>query len=150
MPAMTTERRLDEIDRALLGLLAADAREPAASLARKLGIARSTLQDRIERLERDGVIAGYTLRLGADAAGDLITAYVMLSVNPKLSDRVVRALRAIPELRALHAVSGQYDLLARICAETTRRIDEILDRIGHVQGVERTTSSIVLSTKFER
>ncbi|WP_207478360.1 Lrp/AsnC family transcriptional regulator [Arenibaculum pallidiluteum] len=147
---MTTNRRLDEIDRALLALLTANAREPAASLARKLGIARSTLQDRLDRMERDGVISGYTVRMAAEPDAELITAYVMLSINPKLADRVVRALKAIPELRALHAVSGQYDLLARICAEKTWRIDEILDRIGHIQGVERTTSSIVLSTKVER
>lgn len=150
MPGMTTDRRLDDIDRALIDLLAADAREPTASLARKLGVARTTVQDRIERLERRGVIAGYSVRLGTPAEADGISAYVMLSVNPKLTARAVAALKALPELRELHAVSGQYDLLAVIRAETAARIDVALDRIGHIAGVERTTSSILLSTKVKR
>jgi DNA-binding Lrp family transcriptional regulator len=145
-----TNRRMDELDRRLLSLLEANAREPTASLARKLGISRTTVQDRIRRLEREGVVAGYTVRIGPEYSEDRITAYVMLSVNPKLSARVVHALKAMPELRRLHAVSGVYDLLAEISAESTRRIDEVLDTIGNTPGIERTTSSIVLSTKLER
>jgi DNA-binding Lrp family transcriptional regulator len=141
---------MDELDRHLLSLLEANAREPTASLARKLGVSRTTVQDRIRRLEREGVVAGYTVRLGSEYREERITAYVMLSVNPKLSARVVHALKAMPELRRLHAVSGVYDLLAEISAESTRRIDEVLDIIGSTPGIERTTSSIVLSTKLER
>ena len=145
-----TNRGLDDMDRLLLSLLEADAREPTASLARKLGVSRTTVQDRIRRLEREGVVAGYTVRLGSRHERERITAYVMLSVNPKLAARVVHALKALPELRRLHAVSGVYDLLAEISAESTRRIDEVLDTIGATPGIERTTSSIVLSTKLER
>lgn len=145
-----TKGRMDALDRRLLSLLEADAREPTASLARKLGVSRTTVQDRIRRLEREGVVAGYTLRLGSEYREERITAYVMLSVNPKLSARVVHALKAMPELRRLHAVSGVYDLLAEVSAESTRRIDEVLDTIGSTPGIERTTSSIVLSTKLER
>jgi DNA-binding Lrp family transcriptional regulator len=145
-----TNRRMDELDRHLLSLLEANAREPTASLARKLGVSRTTVQDRIRRLEREGLVAGYTVRLGSEYREERITAYVMLSVNPKLSARVVHALKAMPELRRLHAVSGVYDLLAEISAESTRRIDEVLDTIGSTPGIERTTSSIVLSTKLER
>lgn len=145
-----TNGRMDELDRRLLCLLETNAREPTASLARKLGVSRTTVQDRIRRLEREGVVAGYTVRLGSEYREDRITAYVMLSVNPKLSARVVHAMKAMPELRRLHAVSGVYDLLAEISAESTRRIDEVLDTIGSTPGIERTTSSIVLSTKLER
>lgn len=145
-----TNRGMDDLDRLLLSLLETDAREPTASLARKLGVSRTTVQDRIRRLEREGVVAGYTVRLGSRHQEERITAYVMLSVNPKLASRVVHALKALPELRRLHAVSGVYDLLAEISAESTRRIDEVLDTIGATPGIERTTSSIVLSTKLER
>jgi DNA-binding Lrp family transcriptional regulator len=143
-------RNLDDLDRALLTLLETNAREPTASLARKLGVSRTTVQDRIQRLERDGVIAGYTVRPGADRLDTRITAYVMIAANPKLNARVVHALKAMPEVKRLHAVSGAHDLLAMISAENTRRIDEVLDAIGSIPGIERTMSSIVLSTKLER
>jgi DNA-binding Lrp family transcriptional regulator len=145
-----TKRPLDDLDRHLLALLQANAREPTASLARKLGISRTTVQDRINRLERERIIAGYTIRLSPDHERRMITAHVMMAVNPKLADRVVHALRALPEVRELHAVSGVYDLLALICAETTGGIDDVLDRIGQMPGIDRTTSSIILSTKMMR
>lgn len=143
-------RNLDDLDRALLALLETNAREPTASLARKLGVSRTTVQDRIQRLERDGVVAGYTVRPGADRLDTRITAYVMIAANPKLNARVVHALKSMPEVKRLHAVSGAHDLLAMISAENTRRIDEVLDAIGGIPGIERTMSSIVLSTKLER
>lgn len=145
-----TNRRLDDLDRALLALLETNAREPTASLARKLGVSRSTVQDRMARLEREGTVSGYAVRLGTDHVENRITAYVMISVNPKLGARVVHALKAMPELNRLHAVSGAYDLVALIRAETLHRMDEVLDAIGALPGIERTTSSIVLSTKLER
>ncbi|HEV7371144.1 Lrp/AsnC family transcriptional regulator [Arenibaculum sp.] len=143
-------RNLDDLDRALLALLETNAREPTASLARKLGVSRTTVQDRIQRLERDGVVGGYTVRPGSGRFETRITAYVMIAANPKLNARVVHALKAMPEVKRLHAVSGAHDLLAMISAEDTRRIDEVLDAIGGIPGIERTMSSIVLSTKLER
>lgn len=141
---------MDAIDRQLIALLEENARMPTAALARRLKLSRSTIQDRIRRLEERGIIGGYTLRLAEAHARQLITAHVMISVNPKLSERVTRALKAMPGLRALHAVSGAYDLIAIIRGETTHEIDSMLDAIGRVDGIDKTMSSIVLSTKFER
>jgi len=140
---------MDEIDQALLRLLEENARLPTAALARRLGLSRSTVQDRLSRLER-GVIQGYTVRYRDAVAARQITAHVMISVNPKFGDRVTHALKQMVGLRALHAVSGPYDLIAIIRGDTTAAIDAMLDDIGRIQGIERTTSSIVLSTKFER
>jgi DNA-binding Lrp family transcriptional regulator len=137
-------------DQKLLSLLRANAREPIAALARKLGLARSTVQERLARLERSGVIAGYTLREGAAFTGRQIAAHVMISVDPKQTERIVAELRRIPELRSLSAVSGAYDLIATVAADTTARIDTVLDEIGKIKGIERTMSSIILSVKFER
>ncbi|RMF09221.1 MAG: Lrp/AsnC family transcriptional regulator [Alphaproteobacteria bacterium] len=141
---------MDDTDRKLITLLEADARQPTAVLARKLGLSRSTVQDRMRRLERRGIIGGYTIRLNDEFARRLITAHVMISVNPKFADRVVHALKQMAGLRALHAVSGVYDLIALIRAETTMEIDAMLDEIGAIDGIDKTVSSIVLSTKFER
>lgn len=139
-----------DADAKLIELLRANAREPTASLARKLGLARSTVQERIARLERDGIIQGYTVRLADDAAASRLRAVVMISTDPKQADRVSVELRKMPEVRSLAALSGSYDLIATIETETAARIDALLDRIGRAPGVARTVSSIILSEKFSR
>ena len=137
-------------DGALLSLLRANAREPTASLARKLGLARSTVQERIARLEREGTIRGYTVRLSDEMEAGKLRAVVMISTDPKRADRVALELRKMPEVRSLSAVAGTFDLIATVEAETPARIDVLLDRIGRATGVARTVSSIVLSEKFRR
>ena len=137
-------------DAQLLGLLKANAREPTASLARKLGLARSTVQERIARLEREGTIKSYTVRLSEDAEGQSLRAVVMITTDPKQADRVTAELRRTPEVRSLSAVSGVFDMVAMVEADTAARMDTILDRIGRANGVARTVSAIVLSEKFSR
>jgi DNA-binding Lrp family transcriptional regulator len=137
-------------DTKLLDLLRANAREPAASLARKLGIARSTLQERIARLEREGVIKGYTVRLSDEAATKNLRAVVMIVADARQADRVTAELKKITEVRSLAAVSGAHDMMAVVEADTAARMDAVLDRIGKANGVARTVSSIVLSEKFSR
>lgn len=141
---------LDDTDRKLLSLLRADARESVSALARKLDLARSTVQERIARLERSGVIAGYTIRSGENFAERQIAAHVMISVDPKMAVSVTTDLKKMPEVRFLAAISGTFDMMAEVAAETTVKIDTVLDAIGRLKGVQKTMSSIVLSVKFER
>jgi DNA-binding Lrp family transcriptional regulator len=141
---------MDATDQRLLELLGADARASVTALGARLGLARSTVQDRIARLERSGEIRGYTIRRADPRAARLIRAHVMLSVDPKLQDRVVADLKALPELKRLVTVSGEFDLIAELAAETTERLDTLLDHIGRLKGVARTMSSIVLTVKAER
>ena len=135
-------------DAKLIALLRSNAREPTASLARKLGLARSTVQERIARLEREGTIKGYTVKLSEDRAG--LKAVVMISTDPKQGDRVAAELKKMTDVRSLSAVSGASDLIATVEAESPARLDAALDRIGRAHGVARTVSSIVLSEKFSR
>ena len=141
---------LDAVDTQLLDLLTADARASVADLARTLGLARSTVTDRIARLERTGVIQGWTIRLGAEHTGRRITAHVQIVVDPKRADAVVQTLRKIDEVKTLLTVSGPVDLIAVVSADSPASLDAALDRIGHVGGVERTTSAVVLTTKISR
>ena len=141
---------MDQLDGRILDLLVENARTPVTAIARKLQVARSTVQERITRLERTGVVAGYTVRLGPAATGRRVSAHVSITVDPKRADHVQQTLRRIPGVRTLHTVSGPFDLIAVVAAETTADIDAVLDRIGNIVGVERTTSSIVLTTKFDR
>ena len=139
-----------DTDTRLLALLKANAREPAASLARKLGLARSTVQDRIARLEREGVIRGYTVRLSDGSEAKKLRAVVMIAADPKQADRINAELKRMTEVRSLSAVSGAYDLMAVAEADTPARMDAALDRIGRATGVARTVTSIILSEKFSR
>ncbi len=141
---------MKDTDRALLELLQTNAREPTASLARKLGLSRTTVQNRMARLEARGIIAGYTVRLTGDYRRRLISAHVMISVDPKHAERVGGALSRMPEVRSLYAASGLYDLIAVIRCDTTEAIDELLDNVGRLPGIEKTVTSILLSRKFER
>ena len=136
-------------DRRLLTLLRANARESTASIARKLGASRTTVQERINRLEKSGVITGYTLRT-SENLGKVLSALVLLNVNAKQSERVVRELKAMPACSALRAVSGVFDYVATVEAETTAELDTQLDLIGQLTGIERTQTLVVLSTRFER
>jgi DNA-binding Lrp family transcriptional regulator len=141
---------MDEIDKKLLAALGEDARAPAAQLGRRLGLSRTTVQSRIERLERRGVIVGYTTRLSPEHERGAVRAQVMITVRPKEQRAVESALRAIRQVRVLQTVSGAFDMVAQVVAETTAEMDALVDAIGELPGVERTTSSIILSTKFDR
>ena len=137
-------------DSRLIALLKANAREPVASLARKLGLARSTVQERIARLEREGVIRGYTTLLSDETEARKLRAVVMIAADPRQADRIGAELKRMPEVRALSAVSGAYDMMAIVEGDTPQRMDAALDRIGKATGVARTVSSIILSEKFSR
>ena len=141
---------LDQTDRHLLALLQANARESAANLARALGIARTTVVARIARLEKIGVIAGYGVRLGRKMEDNVILAFCGLSVQPKASPAVVRALQRFPEIEELNSVSGPVDYMAVIRCDSHARLDKLLDEIGMLDGVNHTQTSIVLARKIDR
>ena len=141
---------LDALDRGLIAALQTHARESTAGLARQLGVARTTVIARLARLEREGVIVGYTVRLGRDTAETAIDAYVGITVAPKAGRAVERALSRMPELRQLATVSGEFDYLALVRAETTERLDALLDEIGAIDGVTRTHTSIMLGRRIDR
>lgn len=141
---------LDTTDRQLLALLRENARRPTAELARALGLSRTTVQSRIERLERARVIAGYTVKTDDAVEAALVRAHVMITVGPKQTGAIEAALRKIPAVRSLLSVSGVFDLLAVLAAPSIAELDALIDRIGALDGVERTTSAVVLSTRINR
>ena len=140
----------DTTDRQLIALLQANARESTANLARKLGVARTTVVARLARLEASGTVVGYTARLGSEAPGQGVQAFVGITVQPKAGREVVKKLGGLPELRQLASVSGEFDYMAVLLAETTVRLDALLDEIGEIDGVIKTTSSVVLALRVDR
>jgi DNA-binding Lrp family transcriptional regulator len=142
--------RAEDIDGQLLALLRADARRTVSELATALGVSRTAIYSSIERLERHGTIMGYTVRLGEDYDRSLIRAHVMIKLYPKATPAIQDQLTTMPGVAALYAVSGEHDLIAIIEAPHVNRLNDLLDTIGAMEGVERTTSSVILATKLQR
>ena len=141
---------MDDLDNLILALLGADARVSVATLARKVKVARSTIQARLERLETTGVIAGYTVKLGEAGRLGRIRATVLLTVEPRSQPNILTRLKALAAVESIHTTSGRVDLLLQVAAQTTSSLDDVLDAIGAITGVKSSESLIHLSTKMDR
>jgi DNA-binding Lrp family transcriptional regulator len=137
-------------DQELVSLLRLNAREPVSALARKLGLSRTTVQDRLRRLEQTGIIAGYQVRLSETIEQGGIRAFVTVEVEPKRTNEVSRALLKMPQVEALYSVSGKYDLIGLVRTSSAQDMDKLLDGVGVIPGVTGTESAVILSTKFDR
>lgn len=141
--------QIDDQDHRLLALLEQNARMSVATLARELGLARTTVQSRIERLEAQGVIVGYTVSLGQKMHAP-IRATVLIAIEPRTGAAVLSRLQSLPSVKTVHTTSGRFDLIALIEALSTEALDDTLDRIGEAKGVKSSESLIHLSTKLNR
>ena len=142
--------QITDKDRELLAVLSENARMPTATIARRLGLSRTTVQAKIERLERDGVIAGYGVRLSDNFESGQIKAHVLITLAAKALGRVTQELQAIADVRSVHSVSGSFDMIAIVAAGSISELDSAIDKIGDIDGVEKTLSSIILSTRINR
>ena len=133
---------MDTIDQKLLRLLTANSREATSSLARKLGLSRSTVQDRINKLVDRKVIAGFTVKTHEEFEGRLISAHVLLSIDQKYAQQAIGLMRTHAPIKTLYVVSGEYDLIAIVKAPT-------MEEIVAINGVMKTNTSLVLSAKKE-
>jgi DNA-binding Lrp family transcriptional regulator len=137
-------------DEELLALLKVDSREPVAALARKLGLSRTTVQDRLRRLEESGVITAYSIKLARELDQGGLRAYVTLSVEPRRQVEVARMLSRFPQIETLHTVSGKVDLIATVKTASSEAMDRLIDDMGQIPGVTRIETSVILSTKLDR
>jgi DNA-binding Lrp family transcriptional regulator len=141
---------LDDVDNKILALLMDDARMPVTTIARKVGIARTTVIARISGLEKRGVIAGYGLRLNQSLYQPAVKAYVGLSVEARFATALVKLLQQLPEVETLCAVSGAIDYMLTLRCASTEILDKLLDQIGTMDGVRQTSTSIILSKRIDR
>lgn len=137
---------LDDTDRQLIALLRDDARLPVATLAKQLKVARGTVQNRLARLEREGVIVGYTVRLRPQVEEHRIRALMTVAVEGNRADDVLRALRGDPAVVALHTTNGRWDIVAELRADSLEAFDSVLSGIRMIDGIAQTETSILLST----
>jgi DNA-binding Lrp family transcriptional regulator len=137
---------MDETDRQLIALLRQDARTTIANLAHKLGVSRGTVTNRITRLEDDGVIVGYTVRLRPDAQPHDITAWMSIAVEGNQTRSVIANLLGEPGVATLHDTNGRWDLLAQLRAQNLQELGKTLERIRLLKGISNTETSIHLET----
>ena len=137
---------MDDTDHKLLALLREDARTPVATLARKLAVARGTVQNRLTRLENDGTIVGYTVRLKPHVEEQRIRALMTVVVEGNRTEAVIKALRGEPAVSALHTTNGRWDIVAELRTDSLEAVDRVLGRIRQIDGISTTETSLLLST----
>ena len=137
---------LDELDRRLIAALAVSPRAGVLELSRRLGAARNTIQSRLDKLMSSGVVAGFGPEVDLAAIGYHVAAYVTLQIAQGRGSGVAAHLGSIPQVLEVHRTTGDGDLLCRVVALSNVHLAEVLDRILEVQGIDRTTSSLVLDT----
>ncbi len=137
---------MDDLDHQLLAQLRTDARASVASLAKKLGVARGTVQNRMARLEADGTIMGYTVRLKPDIQDQQIRALMTIAVEGNQVDAVVKALRGEPNVAAIHSTNGRWDLVAELHTDSLASFDRLLAKISRMPGVSSSETSLLLTT----
>lgn len=138
-------RHMDALDQQLIARLRANARASIADLAQALKVSRGTVTNRIARLERDGVIVGYTVKLRPDASPDEIVAWTGIAVEGN-QQSVIRALLGKPGVAALHDTNGRWDLLAELRVGSLAELAASLERIRRVKGVSATETSLHLQS----
>ena len=141
---------LDDIDNKILALLMDNARMPVATIAKRVGIARTTAIARIDNLEKRGIIAGYGVRLNPDLYQPAVRAYVGIAIEARKAPALVKLLQDMPEVETLCAVSGTVDYMLTLRCQSTGDLDRVLDQIGAIDGVRQTSTSIILTKRIDR
>ena len=137
---------MDDTDHRLIALLRQDARLPLAALAAKLGVSRGTVANRLRRLEDDGVVVGYTVRLRPEAEPERIRAWMGVLVDGNTTREVIAALLGEPGVEALHDTNGRWDLLAELRAGSMAELSQVLERVRLIRGIRHTETSILLAS----
>ncbi|MBL9069054.1 MAG: Lrp/AsnC family transcriptional regulator [Sphingopyxis sp.] len=136
----------DDLDRRIIALLRVDGRASLSKLAGALGVARGTIQNRLDRLLDTGALLGFTVRVREDYDDLTVRAVMLIEVNGRSTTQVIQKLRGITEIRALHTTNGNWDLIADISAQSLSDFDRVLREVRTIDGVENSETSLLLST----
>lgn len=138
---------MDSIDKRLISILRHNGRASVSDLATTLNLSRATVRSRLDRLQASGDVVGFTVVLKEDVAQDPVRALMMIGIEGRGTDRVLRQLTALAEVRALHSTSGRWDVIAELGTETLEALDDVLSRIRKFDGVTQSETSLLLSTR---
>lgn len=137
---------MDSLDRQLISELRSNARESVATLAKRLGVSRATIQNRMAKLETSGTITGYTVRLRPEADTESIRAWMSLAAEGNIVEDLIAELRGEPAVVELHSTNGRWDIVIELRTESLAAFDTVIRRIGQLEGVARTETSLLLTT----
>jgi DNA-binding Lrp family transcriptional regulator len=137
---------LDDLDRALIGILRRDGRAPLSKIATLLSVSRATVQSRLDRLIESGAVLGFAVRVRQDQEGPAVRAIMSIEVAGKSTNAVIKSLHGIPELQSLHTTNGAWDLIAEIHADNLQDFDRVLRLVRETEGVSSSETSILLSS----
>ncbi|MBD5801594.1 Regulatory protein AsnC [Azoarcus sp. Aa7] len=137
---------MDNLDQQLISLLRNDARMSVANLAHKLKVSRGTVTNRITKLENDGIIVGYTVKLRPDSQPNEIRAWMSIVVAGNETRSVIASLLGEPGVAALHDTNGRWDLLAELRAENLTELSNVLERVRLIRSIQHTETSIHLAS----
>ncbi|MDK3072511.1 Lrp/AsnC family transcriptional regulator [Sedimentitalea sp. JM2-8] len=138
---------MDKTDERLIAALRHDARASLSDLALGLNLSRTTVRARIERLQQRGEILGFTVVLKQDTLRDPVRGLMMIGIEGRGTDRVIRQLQGLPEVRAVHSTNGRWDVIVEIGTETLEGLDAALSRIRRFDGVQTSETSLLLATR---
>ena len=141
---------MDKKNHGLISALRENARVSLSDLAHRLGVSRTTVSSRIERLQQRGDILGFTVVLKDDAIHDPVRGIMMIGIEGRGTDRIVRQLTGLPELRAVHSTNGRWDVIAEIGTNSLEDFDSTLAKIRRMDGVTSSETSLLLSTRKAR
>jgi len=139
--------RMDDINQRLISALRHNARASLSDLALELGVSRTTVRARIERLRNSGVIVGFSVVLKGDAARDPVRGLMMLGIEGRGAERIIRQLNGLSQVRTCHTTNGRWDVIVEIGTTTLEELDAILARIRRFDGVAHSETSLLLSTR---
>lgn len=137
---------LDRVDQKLISLLRSNARMSVVDLSRKLHVSRTTVQNRIARLEKDKVLLGYTVKLRADIEDSPVRALMSLVTENKKEASVIRSLQGHPNVKVVHHTAGRWDLIAEIGADSLIAFNQVVGELRMVEGVSATETSLLLDS----
>ncbi len=138
---------MDDVDRNLISALRHDARASLSDLAAALGVSRTTVRGRLDRLKERGDIVGFSVVLKEDVQTDAIRGLMMIGIEGRGTDRITRQLRGMPSVRAVHSTNGRWDLILELGTDTLAELDDVLGRIRRLEGVSTSETNLLLATR---
>lgn len=146
IPKEIAKYAFDDLDRRLIAQLRGDGRAPLSKLAQVLRVSRGTVQNRLDRLLETGAVAGFTIRVREDYETDVVRAVMLIEVVGKSTTQVIKRLRGVPEMHALHTTNGKWDLVAEIRAASLAEFDRVLREVRMIDGISNSETSLLLSS----
>lgn len=138
---------MDELDTRLIAALRRNGRASLSELAGTLGVTRATVRARMDRLVTGGEIAGFTVLTRSDIQPDPVRGLMMMETASSAEERVMKRLAAMPQVARVHSTNGSWDVIAEIGVPTLEDFDQVLFAIRRLEGVTRSETSLLLSTR---